>query len=631
MSHDTTASQESETNSNPSEVSLSSSSPNPDFDPDFNPDFNPDSDPDLLESSSISKDTGYEEQEASQIIDISNLQLSSLQANQQVKVIYQGGELKAFEGEIVLILGSSGGGKSLLMNYLLNLCSLSTESLILEQHPNRLPKFNLYFDQECYEIFGSQYPQNLDHKIGVMFQQLGLIEDLTVEQNLSFANDHSQSPQIAEEWTRWKNENAKLLGLRDLLTEPLAKLSGGQRQRVALARMLASQPEIMIFDEPTSALDPLTSQNVVHLIQHVHQTNHSKLTLIITHDYEDFLPIADRVWFIGPDRFFHDHSPARSAHEYLSLLTQTQLPAVHEINEGKVIQHIAQCKDLTLKNTKSRLQIFLRRARHSIFSKGQNSSNKLIPLSRWFIFYLRYFFKQILLKGLPFHIIAGLSLGMIATYFSFNLELGSVEVAQLGQNSTQNVEISRFIIPTFFQEMLSGFGVVLYKALIPLFTCICIAARAGTAVTAYLANIRDPRNKQWEAMSNLGVEPYAFFSPQIIVTFCFSCVFISYLAFIFASLGCLLVSLATNPLCTWYTWSNTYLAGLKIHHIMWPNGTTFFILKTLLSGLWIALISIYYGSKIRKSTMESMQDLAQANVMSVLSVLLTFFILLLIE
>ena len=300
------------------------------------------------------------------------------------------------------------------------------------------------------------------------------------------------------------------------------------------------------------------------------------------------------------------------------------------------MQHQAHCKDLKLANTRHYWRHFFKQAKHSIFANSPVKKRWFFAFNPWFLFYLRYFFKQVFFKGLPFHMLAGLSLGMIATYFSFHMELGSVEVArlgsgQLGNTQLQSVEISRFIIPTFFQEMLSGFGIVLYRALIPLFTCMCIAARAGTATSAYLAYVRDPRTKQWDAMSNLGIEPYAFFTPQIVIAFCMSCILTSYLAFILASLGCLIVTLASNPLCSWYTWKNTYIAGLNIHHGIFPSGTLFFVLKTFLSGLWIALISMYYGSKIRRNSMETMQDLAQANVVSVLWILFTFFILLVIE
>ena len=122
--------------------------------------------------------------------------------------------------------------------------------------------------------------------------------------------------------------------------------------------------------------------------------------------------------------------------------------------------------------------------------------------SPWFRIYLWRFFKRIVIEGLPFHLIAGLGLGAVATYFSFNMELGSVTVESVGQ-----VEVSRFVLPTFFEKMLSGFGVVMYRALIPLFTCVCVAARAGTAVTAYLSEMRDSNKRQWEALENFGVLP----------------------------------------------------------------------------------------------------------------------------
>ena len=181
------------------------------------------------------------------------------------------------------------------------------------------------------------------------------------------------------------------------------------------------------------------------------------------------------------------------------------------------------------------------------------------------------------------------------------------------------------MIPSFFREILSGFGVVLYRALIPLFTCICVAARAGTAVTAYLSSMREPQHRQWDAMRSFGVEPYAFFLPQLIICFCVGCVVLSYLSFLCASLGSLLISLATNPLCTRYTWFDTYWAGLKTSYGMFPQGSVFFILKTGLSGLCIALVSVYYGGRPKATTLETMRLLGRSNVMSVLITLIIFF------
>jgi len=447
-----------------------------------------------------------------------------------------------------------------------------------------------------------------------MFQSLALLEDLTVSQNLMFANDQSRQPKPKQVWSAWLQDTMSDLKLAEtLLNEPVSSLSGGQRQRIALARMLAFQPEIMIFDEPTSALDPLSADQAVQLIREAHDKSSAALTLIITHDYDRFLSIADRVWFLSQERTFLDESPPQSAESYRARLAQVRLPAARPLSVDELITHEASIYD---RRSAQLIPHFL-----DTMKQGLQSLK-----SSWFVFYLWRFFKRIVIQGIPFHLFAGLGLGMVATYFSFNMELGSIIVDDIGE-----LEVSHFVLPTFFEQMLSGFGVVMYRALIPLFTCICVAARAGTAVTAYLSDMRDGNKRQWDALENFGIPPMWFFLPQLIICFSLGCLLLSYAAFWCASAGSLIVAMVTNPLCTFYTWYHTYWASLHPAGILWFEGTGLFILKTMSSGLCIALISAYYGSRPRKTSLETMTNLSRANVWSVLVILVVFFLLLLAE
>lgn len=538
------------------------------------------------------------------------------------EALYHSCELSAQRGELVLLLGPSGAGKSLLTNFLLDITSPLSETLLINRGDERIaPSIKLRLPcsheddkVEEVEVLSERYPEALRGRVGVMFQSLALFDDLTVSENLLFANDRSRTPKKGLEWATWLSDTMKSLKLSETLThEAVSKLSGGQRQRVALARMLAYQPEIMIFDEPTSALDPLGAQQAIKLIRAAHDVSGCALTLVITHDYERFLPVANRVWFLSQDRDFLDEYPPSSAEDYQQRLARTRTEAARPFDENDELHHQARIYDRLLAQ---RIPSFI-----ESMSRGLSSLK-----SPWARVYLKRFIQRVLIKGLPFHLLAGLGLGAVATYFSFNMELGSVAVEGSGQ-----VEVSRFVLPTFFEQMLSGFGVVLYRALIPLFTCICVAARAGTAVTAYLSEMRDEGKRQWEALENFGVPPLWFFVPQLILVFSLSCAILSYIAFWFASLGSLLVALITNPLCTYYTWVNTYWAGLKPSSIFWFDGTALFMVKTMVSGLFIALICSYYGSRKRKTSLETMANLSGANVMSVLVTLLVFFILLLIE
>lgn len=559
------------------------------------------------------------------VIEVHDFALESIReqegsADRKADTLYHRCELSANRGELVLLLGPSGAGKSLLTNFLLNLASPVSDTLLVNGgDERRLPSMILRLsgsekEIEEIEVLGDFYPEELRGRVGVMFQSLGLLEDLSVAENLNFANDQSAQPKQGLDWTTWRSETLARLKLsEELLHEPTSKLSGGQRQRVALGRMLAFTPEVMIFDEPTSALDPLSATEAVRLIREAHDESQAALTLIITHDYNRFLPVADRVWFLSQDREFLSEHPPATADEYQKRLAQARLPSARPLSVSERLDHEAQVADRSS-------AVALQRWRSSI-SRGLKGVR-----SPWFRRYLKTFAKRVIVDGLPFHLLAGLGLGAVATYFSFNMELGSVYVGEVG-----TVQVSRFVLPTFFEQMLSGFGVVLYRALIPLFTCICVAARAGTAITAYLSEMRDEGRRQWDAMESFGIPPAWFFIPQLLIVFGLGCWILSYLAFWTASAGSLLVAMATNPLCTFYTWRDTYWAHLKPTGLFWFEGSGLFMLKTMSAGICIALISAYYGTKKRKTSLDTMTHLSRANVLSVLITLLVFFMLLVFE
>lgn len=567
------------------------------------------------------KDEPTQDFKAEPFIEISDFTLESVREGGEAETLYHSCELSADHGDFVLLLGPSGAGKSLLTNFILNLASPVSETLIVNQGDLRrpkmllkLPKPGLQGTQEIDVFKEDLYPEELRAHVGVMFQKLGLLDDLSVAENLEYANDQCAHPKPREEWLNWRTKTFARLGLNEgLLHEPVGKLSGGQQQRVALGRMLAYAPKIMIFDEPTSALDPLSAQDAVQLIREAHDQSGAALTLVITHDYDNFLSVADRVWFLTQGRHFLNEQPPARAEEYEKRLRQTRIPSSRPLTLDEKLSHEAKIAD-------RQSEIALERATNTM-SRGLHSIG-----TTWFMRYLKTFTKRVIIEGLPFHLIAGLGLGAVATYFSFNMELGSVAV----QGGTE-VEVSHFVLPTFFEQMLSGFGIVLYRALIPLFTCICVAARSGTAITAYLSEMRDEGRKQWDAMESFGVPPSWFFLPQILFVFSIGCFILSYLSFLLASVGSLLVAMGTNPLCTYYTWVNTYWENLHPRAGFWFAGSGFFILKTVTAGLCIGLISFYYGTRKRKSSLDTMTNLSKANVYSVLITLLVFFLFLIAE
>ncbi|MBM4291562.1 MAG: ATP-binding cassette domain-containing protein [Deltaproteobacteria bacterium] len=532
--------------------------------------------------------------------------------------LYSDADLTALRGEVVLLLGASGSGKSLLMQLLLGRVSASTESVRA-----RAERLSLSLDDAApVPLLDARARRALDGELGVVFQGLGLLEDLSAQQNLDFANDHSAHALPPREWLARRAELARDLGLEGVLQSPVSALSGGQRQRVAVARLIAYQPRVMLFDEPTSALDTHLSATVVRLIREAHARAQSQLTLIITHDYASFAPIADRVWLISSERRIEEDAPPAPPARYLEALRRAPLSARRALPRAEALVHVARARDAALHDAPARLAHDARRA--------------LAPLAaprrlRWLALYGWRLFGHVVLHGLPFHLLAAFVVGVIATYFTFNTDMGSVWVAGApGGAGGDEVRVSRFLLPTFFKEMLSGFSVALYRALIPAFTCVCVAARGGTAAAAYLSGMRDPVRGEWEALAAFGVSPRAFFGVLLAVTFSVGCALLSALSFLTASLGALLTSLWTNELCDLSAWWGAFVGGLEVEGGA-PRGTGMALLKTSLSGLAIAAITLHFGARPRERAEDVMRHLGAANVWSVLMTLLIFFALLVLE
>ncbi len=171
--------------------------------------------------------------------------------------------LSVKSGEVALLLGASGVGKSTLLRILNNLESIDSGSLSLDDAQLNVSTINA------------------THAVGMVFQHFNLFEHLTVEQNITLPLEkalhtaHEQAQKIAHQLLQKYN----LLDKKDTYA---ARLSGGQKQRLAIARAIAMKPKIMCLDEPTSALDPVLTSFVAHNIQEL--ANEGYIVLVASHD-----------------------------------------------------------------------------------------------------------------------------------------------------------------------------------------------------------------------------------------------------------------------------------------------------------------------------------------------------------
>lgn len=167
------------------------------------------------------------------------------------------------DGQIALFLGASGVGKSTLLRVFNNLETPDSGTISLDGKPLDL------------------LTVNQTHKVGMVFQQFNLFENLTVEQNITFPLEKAAgfSQQQARERAQ---QLLKKYHLADLASVLVTRLSGGQKQRLAIARTIALKPRIICMDEPTSALDPLLTSSVAESIQEL--ATEGYIVLVASHD-----------------------------------------------------------------------------------------------------------------------------------------------------------------------------------------------------------------------------------------------------------------------------------------------------------------------------------------------------------
>lgn len=180
------------------------------------------------------------------------------------------------KGELVIILGASGSGKSTILNILGGMDTVSEGEVIVDGID--IVKLS---DRER-----TLYRRN---DIGFVFQFYNLIPNLTARENVELALEIVRDAKDADETLR----SVDLGGRMDNFP---AQLSGGEQQRVSIARAVAKNPKLLLCDEPTGALDYKTGKHVLHILQEMSRKN-GVTVVIVTHN-SAIAPIADRVIYL---------------------------------------------------------------------------------------------------------------------------------------------------------------------------------------------------------------------------------------------------------------------------------------------------------------------------------------------
>jgi polar amino acid transport system ATP-binding protein len=193
------------------------------------------------------------------------------------------------EGEVVAIIGPSGGGKSTFLRCLNKLETINGGTILVDGE-------TMVSTDEKGNVNYANNSTQLACRMGMVFQQFNLFPHMTVLENLMEAPVHVQKRNSAEVQKEAEALLAKV-GLLDKRDQYPLRLSGGQQQRVAIARALCMNPDIMLFDEPTSSLDPELTGEVLRTMRNLAE---DRMTMVVvTHEMGFAREVATKVLFMA--------------------------------------------------------------------------------------------------------------------------------------------------------------------------------------------------------------------------------------------------------------------------------------------------------------------------------------------
>ena len=195
--------------------------------------------------------------------------------------VLKGVDLEVARGEVLVILGGSGSGKSTILRLLLGLLDADQGRIIFEGQDITTTKGDALM--------------HLRKRMGMVFQEGALFDSLTVGENVGYyLLEHGMDTrQGLPEVERRVRETLALVGLEDTIDKFPGELSGGMRRRVAAARTLIYSPDLILYDEPTTGLDPATCENFCKVMNDIKREK-GVASIMVTHNLEDAQVVGDK-------------------------------------------------------------------------------------------------------------------------------------------------------------------------------------------------------------------------------------------------------------------------------------------------------------------------------------------------
>ncbi len=478
--------------------------------------------------------------------------------------------------QITLIVGPSGVGKSVLLRII--------SGLVDHQHAA------IHFSGEI------QFGQALRKtgEIGVVFQSFALFDELTPRANVKFAKDlgGGRAAQIDVE--------RMLAELRVPTNVPTSQLSGGQRQRLAIARTLAFNPPAILYDEPTSGLDPATGAQVAELIRETHQL-HQKTSVIVTHDYETLIPIADAVYVLDP------------VAKQLVALPREQWPRLNEVLKPMSAAAIREAEQVEWNWRQfawGKASSFFQSTTRVLEAAGLGITS-MIPMWRnpkWGLRYLAHYLRLVMGPTAWFYLgIAGFIVGFVTTFFVFRY-----------------LPYATYIEPLLIDDLLAALGFSTYRIFVPVLTTVLIAARCGAAVSSDVGSKQ--YGNQVDAMQSLGAAPRSYLLTPILISFVVGTPILTLFAFLVAQFLSLLAFVGTHPEHGADFWYLNYHYALNKTDGPFFKGTFWLLAKLILCGFGIAVVSYFQARRPKYSSNDVSNSVTATIFWATIYVLLIHFV-----